>query len=334
MIGAVEPDTVVVATAHIDDETTRMVAAACDRLQARYLPWTDREQSLLQRPSLLVAGLPVGQRRVPADLMRLCTEIHPGTPLLLLCHEGLVSPTVSLHDGQIVLVGPPHSTARIFSRLAVLQAERRSDEQGPSMVLGVDEPTGRVWTRERLHADVWIASFGCRGGAGGSGYQPVLSSCAEGVTALLPSRAGVMISDEQRLGLIDVFRTTLDSDERMRRARVAAPELAIVNFDRRTEEWSFGWPHAELQLWMHSDTRLPPVTNLAATVINRGQRTMRAYAGDLVVGLTAPSTDQQDPTGGYDHVMRRGGHALLAALERQLEIAPRNFAGIMIEVRA
>lgn len=326
-------DDVVVATADLDDEVVRQIAAACDRLAARYVAWDDGDLRL-DRPSLLVAGLPAGQRRVPPHLMRLCTERHPGTPLLLLCQEGLVSPTVSLHGGQIVLVGPPFSSARIYGRLAVLQAERAGREP-ESVVVATDDAHQQVWTRERLHADVWVASVGCRGLGSGVPLAPVLSNSGDGVTALLPCRPDAVVDEARRIELAEQLAAAGDSLDRLSEIRTQAPGLAMIHYDRRSEEWRVVAPAAPHVLWLHSEQRLPAMWNLSPGLARRGVRIVRAAAGDLMVGLTGlPDGDADElAAGGYEPVMRRGGHALLAALERRLQAVPRALAGVLVEVR-
>ncbi len=325
-------DAVVVATCHLDEPTVRQVAMACDRLRARYVPWSEDDlPSLTLAPWLVVAGLPAGKRRVPDPLMKLCTETHPGTPLLMLCQEKLVSPTVSLHGGQILLVGPPLSATRIHSRIAAIRSEHSAADQPPSVVTAVDDPSNRVWTRERLHADLWLASFGCRGPGpgGGATYQPVLISTAEGAIALIPQRTNVTISEGTRQVIADLARAPAPCLERIQRLSAAAPELAIVTFDRVAEEWGISWPQPTMPLWMHAEQRLPSLWNLGKGLDRYGVTTLKAYAGDLVVGLTT-SPPSFDPA---RYRLAGGGHALLGAFERELEAAPRSMAGIMLEVR-
>jgi hypothetical protein len=326
-------DAVVVATCNLDEPTVRQVAMACDRLHARYVPWSEDELANLKlAPWLVVAGLPAGKRRVPDPLMKLCTETHPGTPLLMLCQEKLVSPTVSLHSGQILLVGPPLSATRIQSRIAAIRAELKAGDQPPSVVTAVDDPSSRVWTRERLHADLWLASFGCRGPSGSATYQPVVISTGEGAIALIPQRAGVAISEGTRQVIIDLARAPAPTLERIQRLGAAAPELAIVTFDRVSEEWGISWPQATMPLWLHAEQRLPSLWNLGKGLDRYGVTTLKAYAGDLVLGLTtSPATF--DPRR-YAAGLAGGGHALLGAIERELEASPRSVAGIVLEVRS
>lgn len=326
-------DDVVVATADLDDEVVRHLAAACDRLAARYVAW-DGGELRLERPSLMVAGLPAGQRRVPPHLMRLCTDQHPGTPLLLLCHEGLVSPTVSLHGGQIVLVGPPFSSARLYGRLAVLAAERAGREPD-SVVSVIDDPHQPVWTRERLHADVWVASVGCRGLGGGVPLAPIVSNGPDGVTALLPCRPDAVVDEPTRIELTERLAAAGADLSLMTELRDRAPGLAMIHYDRRSEEWRVIAPAVEHLLWLHSAHRLPALWNLSAGMARRGGRVVRAAAGDLMVGLTGlPDGDADELAAqGYDQVMRRGGHSLLAALERRLHAVPRALAGVLVELR-
>lgn len=323
---------VVVATAELDDDTRRCVAAACDRLSARYVPWEDGELRL-ERPSLLVAGLPAGQRRVPPHLMRLCTETHPGTPLLLLCQEGLVSPTVSLHGGQIVLVGPPFSVARIHGRLAVLQAELTSDD-AQSVVTALDPPGQQVWTRERLHDDVWVASIGCRGHRRGSPPTPLLATHPDGVTALLPMTAGDALADEVRDAILDELRAPVVTAERLRRARAAGPDVGIIHYDRRSEEWLTTWPQPSQPLWLYSAQRLPSMCELGATMRRGGGRALGAAGGDVVLGLVGQEQRADGDTAGFAALLRRGGPSVLAALERHWVTSPWPLAAVLLEVRA
>ncbi len=94
-------------------------------------------------------------------------------------------------------------------------------------------------------------------------------------------------------------------------------------------------PAVEHLLWLHSAHRLPALWNLSAGMARRGGRVVRAAAGDLMVGLTGlPDGDADELAAqGYDQVMRRGGHSLLAALERRLHAVPRALAGVLVELR-
>lgn len=327
---------VVVAHRRLEQATLRHVSAACDRLGARYQPWT-ADGRLPESPTLVVGGLPVGERQIPRDLLALCTEAYPGTPLLLLCQEGLVSPTVSLHGGQVVLVGPPLTGNRIYGRLAVLCAERRGAELGPSTLTSLEDGAGPVWTRERLHADLWAAGLGCRGLTGGPQFRPLVSSTPEGVTGLVPTRPTAHQSDAERLAILDVLRSGLPAAERLARLTASFPDLGLVHFDRRSEEWLVAWPRLDFPLWIYSRQRLPPWWDLAASLAGSPLLTLKAYPGDLLVGLTAPPPDDgasDRDAESFADVMGRGGPAVLAALEQRLEESPQSFAGVVMEARS
>lgn len=326
---------VVVATSGLDEATMRQISAACDRLHARYVAWADSERPIADRADVVIAGLPAGQRRIPPHLLRQCTEAHPGTPLLLLCQEALVSPTVSLHGGQVVLIAPPFSASRIVGRLSVLHCEREPDDAPSSVVTAVDDPAARVWSRERLHDDVWLAALGCRDPHDRPVVTPLATNQLEGALAILPVRPGLELALPRRTELLDALHAPLAPPERRLQLERLAGELGLVYFDRRSEEWIVHWPNPGQALWLCSAQRLPAAWDLGTSVATHGARTLRAAPGDLLIGLAgtaeAPFSDLAELVAAAAGA--RGGQAALAALERRLDARPQGVSGVLIEVR-
>lgn len=322
---------IVVAAHRLDDGAQAQVIAACDRLGARHVTWHgDRE--LDEPPAVVVAGLGPGKRRVPADLMELCTHRYPGTRLLLLCQESLVQPTVALEDGQIVLIGPPLTPDRIHGRLALLRAERAADE-APSTISAIEDPAEPVWCRERMYRDIWVAGLGCHGRRGGPGNRPLLTHTRDGVTALVPNRAGQPFDELEVRTVLEVLRAPPGARPTDADLARACRTLRAVHFDRRVEEWVVCWPGGDAPLTLRSDQRLPPRWDLRRNGEVAPVFRVKAYPGDVVIGQSVSFGDSGvDATEPGDRAT--GGPAVLAALEHRLLEMPQPFVGVVLEVRA
>src|SRR3954466_6328489 len=94
--------TVVVSTAGLDANLAACIEEACQHAAAWPLPWSGgAEESGVAvepgaAPGVVLAALGPGERQIPDHLVRLVTQERPGAPLLLLCRESLVRPSVTL----------------------------------------------------------------------------------------------------------------------------------------------------------------------------------------------------------------------------------------------
>src|SRR5258706_759988 len=124
--------------------------------------WQKREPPSAVRgwPSLLIAGLPSGVRRIPSELVQLLNHDFPRVPMLLLCQEPLARPTMTSHGGRIALLGAPHSSSLVVSRIRML----------------TDLSAG-------LRARYWLGAPRC----GASAAEPLIHERpGAGLTAILP----------------------------------------------------------------------------------------------------------------------------------------------------
>jgi hypothetical protein len=337
-------DSVLVAEHRLDRRLAREVAEACELLHADYVPLAEhaRLDAAREAPLLLVAGLPRGKREIAPDLMDVCTRTYPGLPVLLLCEDQLVQPTVTLKDGRIVMVGPPLTRQRIESRLRLMREERHlRAHEGPASVTSIPDGEQAVWSRERTRADAWLAWLACRSSlapAGETHKLPLVAQGARSITCVLPC-SPVRVPGEAELQLaVAALAGDKSVGERRLRLEVAlGQETGVVHLDTRAEEWTLYWPRRDYPLWLHSNERLPEWSDLAALTPRSPMHVYRAFAGDLVVGLTRPPPGW-DPTAERDaaelaRVMGEGGPALLAHLEERLNDAPIAFAGVLLEAR-
>lgn len=102
--------------------------------------------SLLDAPPqihrwLFVGGIRPGERQLPRTIVELC-DAYPGSAVLLLSSEPLVSPSVCLEGGHVVLLPPPHDEAMLKRHIGQL-LPRSSDR-----------------VKEHLSPVAWLATLG------------------------------------------------------------------------------------------------------------------------------------------------------------------------------
>jgi hypothetical protein len=332
-------DAVLVAEHRLDKRLAREVAEACELLHADYVPLSEHARlQASEAPLLLVAGLPRGKREIAPDLMDVCTRTYPGLPVLLLCEDQLVQPTVTLRDGHIVMVGPPITRQRIESRLRLIRAERYRGE-GAASVTSIPEGAQAVWSRERARADAWVAWLACKSAmapAGDTHKLPLVAQGTRSITAVLPQSPGrVPGPGDLQLAVAALAAGTPVAERRLRLEVALGQETGVVHLDTRSEEWTVYWPRREYPLWLHSSERLPAWSDLAHLNAKDPLHVCRAYAGDLVVGMTRlpPAFDPavERDRDEIARVMEEGGPALLELFEQRLADAPLAFAGVLLE---
>lgn len=104
-----------------------------------------------QRPAVVVAGLAAGSRSIPSEVM---TAAEPGLPLILLCHDPLVQPTVLLAGGRLVLV--PAQCA-VHDLAEHLRSATRAAARAPRPVASTRE---RRWSATRIGDAVIVPAGG------------------------------------------------------------------------------------------------------------------------------------------------------------------------------
>jgi hypothetical protein len=150
---------VLVSQSHLPEAAFSLALEAGRRVGASSLPWSAREEiDASVPPSLLVAGLAAGARRVPEDVTQLLTNRFPRLPLLLLCDEPLLRPTMTTQGGRVVLLAPPLSAASVAARIRMLLAS--AEEDFPSNLGHAADFSPGLATRELRRPHYWAGAFG------------------------------------------------------------------------------------------------------------------------------------------------------------------------------
>lgn len=297
------PAQVVADTDRLDGSVVAELGAVCARASAEVLPWRSLATS---RPILIVGALGRGERAIPQVLLEAVNARDAA--LLLLSDDPLVRPVVATHGGRVTLVAPSVSRARLRGTIRMLLARHGG------------------FARERLHQQVWTATFG------GSGAQaPALHRDTSGaLTAVFPFNPGWSGADPLSLEAhrIADAGANLDQEERQRRLRELFGSVAgMVHLSRDMREWTLYWPSARFPVLLCSVDRLPAVCNLAAQADAQVLH-LAASPGDIVIGLSSPTSLL--PRG---FVAGDGGAAFLEELERSASERHEVPVGVIVEIR-
>ena len=178
-----------VAKHHVGEALSPVVQKACDLAHIQSVAWSGKpELPAGARPALVISMLPSGERVIAEDLVGLMTRVQPGLPLLMLCSDELVRPTVSLQNGRVTLLGPPHTEERVAARLRILLADRRHDSSVGTLNYGIGAGDPRVFVNEQSTKRAYFAIASSRGNepAGAETFAPVLDLADDrGMSALL-----------------------------------------------------------------------------------------------------------------------------------------------------
>jgi hypothetical protein len=329
--------TVIIATAGLDDEASASAQEACLRLSARPLLWSAEASqpapTLAENTAVaVVAALPPGERQIPERLYRLATRDWPGAPLLLLCRESLVRPSVTLQNGRVTLVEPPFSVRRIASRLRVIFADARGPRR-PERRAARTEPV----TREHQRAGFWV------GAVLGSAGIPWVDQT--GLTAVVPA-GDALPSADLLARAAEVMARGGDADATAAALRELAVRDGLIHLVPQGDELVIFWPLLDRPLWLASTQRLPPWWDLGATAADCAGRCFRvaAASGDTVVALPSPLPEwapqshaasagvPAEVPGELADALADGGPAILEVIEARLRGRPSPFT-LVIETR-
>lgn len=296
-------------------------------------------EPLPEEPTLLIAELPAGQRRISEEVATLVEEHFPDARLLLLCHEPLTKPTVILQEGRVTLVGAPLETEDIAATMRSLVRSGRRRAPTLNLSGAMDDDGGPVLVREQLRADHWVARI-----ASAEQNRPRLP---------LP-----LVSDHSLDGLLVLFTTNgrdhdeadvaravsalrLTGDHELREQALAealGSETGLVHLSPTKDTWTFYWPLGEAPLWLYSPLRLPTWWDVSAAMSSRGTSisVLPAYACDLVVAMS--SWGPLDRTAKTAHeslseALEGGSPSMVELLQRRLLVRPMAFSAAIVEVR-
>ncbi len=304
--------------APVKESLVAEVTAQCEKAGLRAVLWADLNAApplAGKSPTLLVAELPPGERRIPDQVVSLMNHTFSDAPLLLVCSDVLHRPAISLQNGRVTLVGPPASPPRLLGRMRALLAGR------------IPTKRAHLETSELVNARWWVGALSPSGVA----VPPLRQQVAEGVTALLPA-AGARVGDDDLAKALTILRRGQASAEEHAQSLGAllGTRAGLVHLSSTAETWTFYWPDLPGQLVLGSTQRFPHQWDLAAALHRTGQKFARlgAAGGDTVVATTAAL-----PSVGLVEAMADGGPAVLDLLNDHFARAQASFCGVVSEVR-
>jgi hypothetical protein len=338
-------ESVLVATARLNDPMRRQVGEACEHARVRPFFWGEagaESGGLPQNPALLIAALLPGQRSIPEDVAVLATQTFQALPLLLLCPEPLVRHSVSLHGGRVVLLGQPLTREKISARIRTAVVgpgaidgdveEVRTDDR----LVRVRELRGREWwagviahdpNRDRRRSD------------GGGDLLPTLEKLGRhGFAGLVP----LSVDSPLPGSTLQQAATSLAAGLPTERALAALEPLlgadaGVVWFSPSTGQWSLYVPREELGLWLYSPLRLPNLWRIPGGGTSSPWRALPAASGDVVLLAAGGSMSllaAEDPKGAeLARAAEGGGPALLDHLEALLTSRPVAASALVVELR-
>lgn len=323
------PSTVWVSRARVRDALLTTVVRATEAARAEAGLWT-AERTPAGAAPIVVSALEPGERRIPEEVSVLMSRV-PEAGLLLLCTDELVRPTVALHGGRVLLLGPPLTEQRIGARLRVLLAERASTTRR----VGVGEE--RVACTEGCVSHAYYALAGASGrGASPESRMPAVHQLAGGIAFTLRGASGEDEASEVRLREL-LGRDTSDVQWERELLGWAGAEVAVVHLSTG-REWLVHWPDPSWSLVLASPLRLPPAHRLAG---GRAARLVRqpAASGDVLLAVwgsrwASPlgATPAEELTE-LSEAATAGGPGVLDALVPRLARAGAPVSALVMEVR-
>jgi hypothetical protein len=349
---------VIIATRGLERGLASDAQEACSRVGAVAVAWSGQPGApalpagVADEPLAVLAALPPGERNIPEDLVRLCTQERPGASLLLLSRESLVRPSVSLQNGRVTLIEPPFSVRRIASRLRVLLAPpgaERGEQERISVVGQVAD--GLVTLHQHQQPSYWVGALALDNARseGRPVYPPALFEEGRGLVVLVPL-AGGQLHETPAAGrgqlvtaAADIMFSGGDADVVGARLRALLGEDAgVAHVTARGDEWLSYWPGSAGRLWLFSPQRLPPCWDLGTAAGARGLR-LPAIAGDALLILPPGSAEWATgaPRPGHSDAAPEdlveaavdGGPALLDAVEARWRERVDPACALVVEVR-
>jgi hypothetical protein len=301
----------------------------------------DQESSPGQRPALIISALSTGERRISDDLVVLMTQRYPGLPLLMLCTDELVRPTVSLQDGRVTLLGPQLTVERIAARVRILVADQRADSTQGGGTLNYGEAADPHFvSHEHTNRHAYFA-FAASSGAQGRAeeFVPVVQAAdGQGITALLNVAQPLPAAALARA--TEALEGDEEDDDKERLLVESLGSTAALVALGRNGEWQFHWPAAPSTLLLASPLRLPRVWNYSNSLGRTESTFLRApsAAGDVLFALwgmgwpTESATAQEDEARLMEAALA-GGPKVLDLLAERLKRSDRPGVGFVMEVR-
>lgn len=338
-------EVVLVATARLDADLRRIVTEACEQARVRPVFWNANgpESPLASAgglaPLLLLAALPQGCRAIPDDIAAIVTQAFPALPLLLLCSEALIRHSISLHGGQVTLLGQPHTREKISARIRTGVAGRaagadsdRSGAENGEGIVRVREMRGREWWAGVVARD---AEPHQRAADAGDLLPSVCTLGRHGVAGLIPLNPNNPVPPSALAQAALGLASAAPSERAVAELEAAVgTEAAAAWFSPAALQWSFYVPKPEIEFWLYSPMRLPSAFKIVGGA-GYTWRTLPAASGDVVVVLASEPIGATGDAPGADfwRVAEGGGPAVLDHLKARLASRPGTGAALIVELR-
>ncbi|MCU0862600.1 MAG: hypothetical protein MUC36_02300 [Planctomycetes bacterium] len=277
------------------------------------------------QPACIVAGLPPGERTVPAGAVECLAAAPAATPLVLLCQEQLVRGHVVLEAGRIHLFAPPHDSQSLQHRLQHVIAGRP-----PATADRVPFRADLSRAVERWSADYWccVLSAAPAPGPDEVGKLLLVEKRPDGCFAVFPTES----IRRQPTPLIDLLERLLLGDDRSMCQWLAdlGGKGAVIAHDTEARELVVDLPpEDECAAWLLSSQRLPNVSQLPA-----GRPTcLPAHPGDILLVAVGNDAVQLLDADTMRGIVRAGGVAGARELQQRFGAMGSTNAILMLEAR-
>lgn len=310
-------DAIVVCSETLPSSVRAAIAAACDRLKVRVLDWTPPSgalPSLHADPLLIIAGLSVGARSVPAAIGSFSARTMPDVPLCFFTEETLVRPSIAMHSGALHLVGAPLAELRVTAIVSAwIRARQRArhdtlDSRGSSMV------GGKFRLVERAAGPHIVGSFVHETDA--ANLPTPLSTTHIGLGAAVALAQRTTVTEDT--GLWTKRGEIID---------LADSAVASAHVETRTLRLRLLRDDVDVRL---SSPDRSPNTFSVRDMVSAGTAELRAESNDLLL-LSWPRGAVSTELVGQ--IMLDGISPLLSAFELLFKTSPSAFAAAAIQVR-
>lgn len=351
------PGDVVLFTEHMEPSLRQLVLEAC--AHAQLTPHECGEEAGTVngsfKPAFAIGAVPTGARSIPATIARRLAEQFPAVPLVMLCNEPLVRPSVSLQRGRVTLIGSPLTRDKITAQLRTPvaippdEASRNGRDSDTTRALRVREHRGVGW---------WSACLWRRlPAAPRQEIRPLIGKLSGlGYVGLFPTAPGAILGE----GLLETFaQAPGDPDPERSLASLVhrlGGQVAAVWLHPQRRLWLIAAPSHGPEFWLLSPLRLPQRWGLGRSACDprTGVRSLPASNGDIIAALcfhtaqretaaerepaqaraaAAPPATAAHGVVDPEALPIQGGSALLDHLEERMQHDAQLAAALLVELR-
>lgn len=290
-------------------------------------------------PTILFAGLPPGERRIPRELLDWAGR-YPNAPIVLGATEPLVRPCVVLEEGRVSMLGAPISEALLARRLRAILADRSTSarkKRQDTLPAGFRGARSRMISQESERTRFWVGAIGAADIESTIVDLPIPIVHQQhdmGVTVIVPltDKTPVPATDiAERIARAAHLQTWDDTLARFV-AHLAGKALGVIHLDASASCWALYWPDASAPLILSSPLRFPSSSRVSDSASWATFRRFPASAGDVVVACSATFSARESDSLQTTTTSSADGQSVLKGLEERLTAAPKYAAAAVVEV--